>query len=246
MSVNIPNRVHTFAKNYRLPIYSTIGLIIIIVLLLLLRTFERSILAGVLGESNASGQNYAQLLSGDAEAVLQQNKLPTSNGTGSQGNSTTPKTTTNTSTGLTVSSGESSTPPATGGTGGNAELPPSQQFSARIIDFSQVNQNGPFSCNGLTSESMCFEYEFYGNIATSNGPGTVNHSLGWVGPEVGQLQDSFSAGEGETFTQVQYKINLSCDHQGIYTFKMYIVSPTATTSQDVPLIHSCGTMQAGP
>lgn len=247
MRVYIPSRVHAFAKNYRLPLGSTVGLIIVIVLLLLLRTYERSILAGVLGDNKANGQDYARLLSGDAETVLKQNNVPKPAEIASPGNPTasSAQATTNTSTGLTVSSGGSSPPPVAGDTGGSAVPPPSRPFSALITDFNLRYQVGPSECDTSTSGGMCMEYNFYGNVASRNGPGTVEHTVKWIGPETGQLKDSFDASAGDTFTQVLYSIHLSCDMPGGYIFRLYIVSPNESTSQDVPLIHNCYALMPG-
>lgn len=247
--IKIPSRTGDFVKNYRLPLWSTIGLFVVLALLLALRTYEKGIIAGVLGDKNSTSSDYARLLSKDAGAELKKND------TDAESNQTSAPsdTPTDTTTSLTIDSSgggttgnDSGTVPSNGG-GGNVE-PPVEPFSAQITGFGRNNQYGPFVCgsSGLIDSpgKLCKDYEFIAGVNTFNGPGTVNHKLSWRGVETGQMTGSYEAATGDAFKQVSYKARLKCDKPGLYSFKFIITQPGTIESHEIPIDHNCGSVSS--
>ena len=236
--IEVKVRLTDFARDYRSPLLSTAGLIVILTVLLLLRSYERNILAGVLGDSTTRGGAYAKLLSKDKEVTLQKNE--TSSG-GSQ--PTAPS-----STSLTLnSSGNATTNSGTNQTnqpnGGGSEPPPTAPFYSQIAGLGLRGQS-VVPCGG--TDQACKQYDFTAGLKTFNGPGTVNHKILWQGPNPDEIFNSFLAASGDALNQVNYTVRLQCDQPGPYTFKFVVEEPTAQESQDVLVDHHCGTVMPPP
>lgn len=253
MRVIIPSRLNTFTKDYRLPLRATTGLLILLLLLLAIRTYERGVLAGVLGDSNQQNGDYANLINKDKDADLTKNAVEQEKVTTA---GATPTTTQNTSLAINSDGGNSAalppTSPGTPPTGGSSTTPPPTEpagpFSARLNTFGLNAITGPFFCdhNAPGAGQYCKNYEFIAGISTFNGPGTVAHFLRWEGPESDQVNGSFLAGNGDGLTQVRTVVKLSCDELGLYVFRFKIYEPNDDESHEIPVNHNCGTMAPAP
>lgn len=251
--VRIPNRASMFAKNYRLPLWSTFGLFTVLVLLLVLRTYERSILAGVLGSELPGGRDYAALLNSDKDTELRRNPVtgevedpqtepdtaePTSLSLDSSGASTTGGGST------TTGGGGGTTTPGGGGGATNPPVPAPEPFSAQVSGFSLRSQSGAFLCDTGSILSglnlFCKTYEFAAGVSTSNGPGSVSHVLYWKGASNGEVAGNFHAPSGDALTSVPRQIKLSCNQQGSYAFRFALITPSRQESQEILINHNCG------
>ncbi len=244
--IKIPNRTGDFARNYRLPLWSTLGLIVIVMLLILLRTYEQSVIAGVLGNKSSTSSDYARLLSKDKDAELNKNKT-----TEGENSSQATPTTTTTNSSLTISSstgvtttpsgGTTASPP--GDTNGIPEPPP-EPFSSQLSGFGLRSQSSPIACDNSGASGMqqlCQQYDFVASVNTFNGPGVVKHELRWTGVENGNMSGKFQATSGDAFKQVYYTLKIKCDESGQYNFRFVITQPAFAESQQIPVSHNCHT-----
>ncbi len=243
MRVRVPNRFTAFVKDYRLPLWSTVGLIVILAALLLLRSYERIVLAGVLGDSSSVTGDYAKLISKDSDVNLQKNevdkeKAATETQQTSQSTSTSINSTGDSSAGNTTAAPAAASEPTTGA----ASQPPAAPFSAAISGFSFMGKSEPTPCDTTSGSEMCKTYYFKADVSTSNGPGTVSHKLRWnFGTLASEQTGSFTAPTGSGITQVPNQVKLRCAQSGNYTFQFFLTSPSAASSVTVPINHSCGT-----
>lgn len=253
MRVFIPNRVDKLLKDYRLPLWSTVGLIVVLLLLLLIRTYERGVLAGILGDNTTTGQDYANLINGDKDAELKKNAVGTDEakttattnaGTSTASNESPPSTSS-----LTLDSDGGGVPPSTVGNlppveDGGSEPAPQEPFSAQIAGFGSRSQGVFTDCGGVTGpagNAMCKLYEFGAGISTFNGPGTVAFAFRWQGPAPGESSGNFLASSGDAFTQVIRQVKLRCDQPGEYIFHFLLFQPSPAQSHNEPVYHNCGT-----
>jgi hypothetical protein len=247
--IKIPSRFDAFMRDYRIAMWSTCGFVLVLVLLFALRTYERSILSGVLSGKKLSGSDYAKLLSLDDDVELQKNDtVPEENK--AQAEQPKPATSltidsTGTSSGGTVTGGGETSLPDTGGSGTtDPPPPPPEPFRAELSGFGLRQVSGPFICSnqgGSGFTVMCMNYGFQAGIKTFNGPGTVSHKLIWAGPGSGELPGGFAASAGDVFTQVTPGVNLPCTQQGQYNFRFIITAPNVAESHNIPVGHYCTT-----
>lgn len=251
MRVIIPSRLNTFTKDYRLPLRATAGLIVVLLLMLAIRTYERGVLAGVLGDSNQKNRDYANLINKDKDAELTKNAVEQEKVTAAN---STPTTTQNTSLAINSDGGSATaTPPAPttptsgGGSPTPPPTPPPQPFSASLYGFGLKSETGPFACAGGSGTGQyCKKYEFMAGIRTYNGPGTVTHVLRWNGAGTDQVAGSFLAGNGDGSTQVSTVVQLRCDVPGPYMFRFIVQQPNTAESHEIPKDHNCGGVMPPP
>lgn len=241
-------QIQQFMKDYKLPLLATILFFVIVLLMLLVRFYEQSVLAGVLDGRVNSSQDYASLLSVDKSDDLKKNNTDES-GKPVAVKPSEASTPSQSSDPLTINpSGSASTTPTD-----SDGSPPSPPTNGDPIEPTPVpnEQFKAFAENtGLESEyqvceflppntSKCSKvYIFKGLIKTFNGPGIVGYS--WRSTLAGFDQDSeFPAGPGETFTNVNKIIKLDCSQPVQFGIRLVIRSPNFNQSDTVNVSHSC-------
>lgn len=249
--------IRQFTKDYRLPLQATALFIIIVLLMLLLRFYEQSVLAGVLDSGSNKSRDYASLLSVDKNDDLKKNDVneaanpeatvtdkPVSSSTASApltispsgGGGNSPTSSTGTSTPPAPSPG-GTTPPAPPPPA-EPPPPPAEPFTASIEDIGLESQH-QICETSLTSLNKCYKvYNFKGEIKTLNGPGEVGY--GWRSSLSSANEDGkFSVGSGETFTPLGKVIKLACDQPLQFGVRLIIRSPNSVQSDTVNVSHKC-------
>lgn len=240
-----------FVKDYRLPLQATVLFIILLILMLFVRFYEQSILAGVLNGTNNKGQDYATLLSVDKSAELNKNEV---NDRGAPVNTEANKSASNKSPApLTVSSsgpGDTTTTqqgsgltPSTGGSTAPGLAPgdspaPLEPF---MVSVEGVGLESAYKvCEpSFTTISKCSKiYTFKGMIKGINGPGNVGYGWRFTLP-IFDEDGTFQAGTGETLTTLGKIIKLDCAQPVQFAVKLVTKSPNADQSSPVGVTHNC-------
>lgn len=226
-----------FFKDYRLPLETTFLFVLIVVIMLLARTFDRIALANVLGSKTGNSTDYAALLSKDKVESPTKNDINTP-----EVIKETIKPSTNTPTQFTVSPNP---PPTSVSPAPGTPSVPTPPFSANIVGL--VLEGSAMECSGggLNIQDCSKRYIFRAGIRAINGPGSIHFS--WQGsvPEIIE-NGVFSVGSGETYTPLRKEVKLSCVQPMMFSIQLSLSQPNSDQSNVLEQYHSCGTTTPPP
>ena len=241
------NKAKYFIKDYRVPISATVVFVLVLLALLSLRAYDRSVIAEVLLGKGSAGKDYATLLSKDKTDGF--NKIDHT--AEKQADSTTSgstKATQQPSTSFTITGTGESTPTAPSGSAppdtttpppASGGSPPASSFSVNVTGIRHEGVS-PVECNSTVPyPSQCVRrYFFTAGVEATDGPGIVDYQ--WDISVPGSSSDSFSAGAGQTLTLLKKVVVISCSTlPGPFTIHLSVTSPNQSNSSDLEVVHDC-------
>lgn len=255
-------QIRQFAKDYRLPIQATTLFIVIVLMMLFVRFYELSVLAGVLDGGSNKSQDYASLLSVDKNDELNKNEVnekgaavasepkksissdkesaPLTVSPGGSGG-TAPSSVSNPTASPTLggSAVTSAPAPAPGPTSPDPPESPSSQPMTVTVEGVGLESIKDFCDPSVSGLRKCYKvYTFKGSIKTVDGPGDVTY--GWRLTKSGFDQDgSFSAGSGETYTYLPKIVRLDCSQPVQFSVRLITKSPDTDQSDSGTITHFC-------
>ena len=218
-----------FFKDYRLPLETTFLFILIVVIMLSMRTFDRIALANVLGGKTGSNADYGALLSKDQTEGPTKKEINTPESV-----KVAEKSTSNTSAQFTVSP----SPPSNVAPVPGSPSEPAPPFSAEVTGL--VLENSTIECDvGTLGIQDCSKrYFFRANIRAIGGPGSIHFA--WLSNvSASATNGEFIVGSGETFTPLRNEVSLSCSKPELFDIQLTLSEPTIDKSNIIEQNHDC-------
>lgn len=206
-----------FRRNYSVPLYTTIAFIVLAIILVGLRQFERANLPkGIIASSPIAGSD-AKLISKDEAEALERKET---NQQSEKPSNSTP-----------------AAPPSqsSGETGGGSAPPPSP-FTANVQG---IFYEGPEHA-GASSKECTLKHRFKSVVRSINGPGQITYrwirSDGNLGPV-----ETINVGSGEAFTSISTSWTITTKFEESYHgwVKLAIITPNSSESSKANFTHTC-------
>lgn len=222
--------IRHFVKDYSLAVVLTLGLILFVSIVLLVRVSQQASLANLLAGVTTITQDYVSFKSNDKADAPQRGDT-----SGDPGPAPTGATTS-----FAVNSGGTTTTnPDTGSNnnGGGTTTPP-PVFAVAIGFFRQ--DSAELECGGLNQNkpNCSRRYSFSAGVNSQNGPGNV--SYGWRSNFSGASEDgAYTAGSGTASQTLTKSILIPCLSPGSYSMQFVVLSPSQIQSSTLTVNHNC-------